>query len=269
MIHDTKTELSYLFDVVLSEPSPGDSCQLGARCVANVTVINAAHSAGSLAFEDEEGEVEESDGHAWLTVQRRHGTSGVVACRWSVIDGTATSAADLGACQGGVITFDDGCLERVISIPVVDTRSMQRDVFFEVALSHATGGAAFGTPWRRSGADADSARARVVIRASRVRIEAVRSIAASLQQWPSAVLTPSGELSIAPVRLPAPSWGRQFGDAVACHGEGCLSSSLSLFALPWKVATTHTAVPGQCPPWPWHCAFYAGTARTLPAHRDL
>jgi solute carrier family 8 (sodium/calcium exchanger) len=108
---------------------------------AEVVIINV-DDPGILSFADERMRVNESSGHAVITVLRSEGCSGTVTCRYWTQDGTAVSPADYEATEGELI-FLPGEMWKQFEVAIVEDEAYENDETFLVHITDATGGARF------------------------------------------------------------------------------------------------------------------------------
>jgi len=99
-------------------------------------------SHGVVGFEAESVSAKESDRLAVVTVVRKDGLAGRVACRYQTKDGTAMAGADYTA-QRGELVFEKGVTKRQIQIEITDDGTYEKEEQFRVELTDIEGGASF------------------------------------------------------------------------------------------------------------------------------
>ena len=77
-----------------------------------------------------------------MTVVRKDGLAGRVACRYQTKDGTAMAGADYTA-QRGELVFEKGVTKRQIQIEITDDGTYEKEEQFRVELTDIEGGASF------------------------------------------------------------------------------------------------------------------------------
>ena len=77
-----------------------------------------------------------------VTVVRKDGLAGRVACRYQTKDGTAMAGADYTA-QRGELVFEKGVTKRQIQIEITDDGTYEKEEQFRVELTDIEGGASF------------------------------------------------------------------------------------------------------------------------------
>lgn len=122
LIDDDKEESDEVFAVELLEPV---GCALGAVPSCDVT-IEDDDAPGLLSFVRPTAIVSESDGKYHAVVKRGGGSRGRVTVEYRTLDGTALASADYIA-QSGTLTFGDGEIEKVVTVPLIDDDRYEAD----------------------------------------------------------------------------------------------------------------------------------------------
>jgi len=111
--------------------------ELQAAAAASPMLAQVAGGAATLSFKDAAIEVEESCGHAVLTVLRIGATDGTCSCDFETANISAMAGKDYTATQG-TLNFEPGEKEKTISIAIIDSDAAEGKEKFRVCLSQAT-----------------------------------------------------------------------------------------------------------------------------------
>jgi hypothetical protein len=111
---DASLEGDETFDVTLANAS--SNAALGSPNPATVTIVDD-DSAGTLDFSAQRYDVNETAGHATITVNRTGGSSGPVSVDYTTLDGTAGAPGDYAASHG-TLSFADGETQKTFPVPV-------------------------------------------------------------------------------------------------------------------------------------------------------
>jgi hypothetical protein len=128
---DTVNEDDETFAVTLSGNT---NSALGAPHQATVTIVDD-DSAGTLEFSSQRYDVNETGGHATITVNRVGGSSGAVSADYATTDGTANAPSDYTA-MSGTLNFADGETQKTFDIPVAWDGRGEGDETVSLALSN-------------------------------------------------------------------------------------------------------------------------------------
>jgi len=216
VIDDDVVEDDEIFQVVLSDPSPG--AVLGAAFVCDVTIEND-DGPGELLFEVPKISVKESAGQVTVKVKRQKGSDGKVSCKWTTKDGSAVAPSDYTA-NYGTLEFNPGEVEKSITVSIMDDGRYEGDEYFYIWLNGITGGAKFAP---EGDGDAESQVCTVTIKSDEARKALVDQVAKRL------------ELNADNIALAAGTWSRQFSEAFEV--DSCDGGTLFVYvlALPWKL----------------------------------
>jgi len=237
---DVAEERDEAFTVVLSKPQ---ACQLGEATVCDVT-IQDDYGPGELHFDSREIEVLESAQRASFKVVRTHGCEGTVACLWETRDGSSVTGLGYVAASGKLV-FEEGVVEKMIEVELIDTGMYHRSDEFQVMLTSATG--RVGEKAVRFVDDSVSRKRRASIfavahvHADSERVakvdETVHLLDFSLQQKPVPELSAS-------------SYRAQLEEAVQLPDDGTVGSTVVwLLALPWKLVGASVPPPDYAGGW--------------------
>ena len=108
------------------------SCQLGTPHMATIMILDDDHS-GIFSFEDSEAEIVESVGTYELKVQRISGARGRVNIPYNTEDGTAKEGEHYEAVEGE-LEFCNEETEKIISIPIMDEESYEKNLVLYVSI---------------------------------------------------------------------------------------------------------------------------------------
>lgn len=98
-------------------------------------------NAGTLKFDESSFEVLEESGVALVTVERSHGTDGVVSVDYDASGGTATAGDDYTPVSGTLSWFDGDGTDKTFVVPILDDEESEGDETIDLELFNATGGA--------------------------------------------------------------------------------------------------------------------------------
>ncbi|MBI3408200.1 MAG: right-handed parallel beta-helix repeat-containing protein [Planctomycetes bacterium] len=138
VLHDSLLEGPETFQLVLSNPTGGAFLEPGLDLVEVTILDDDSFLPGQFVLNA--GAANENSGFVGFSVERQHGTSGVVTVDYATSDGTATAGADYTAASG-TITFADGENLKFVQIPIQRDSLVEGDETFFVTLSNPTGGA--------------------------------------------------------------------------------------------------------------------------------
>jgi hypothetical protein len=88
--------------------------------------------------------VRENDGSVTVTVQRRHGSTGVVTVDYATRSASAVAGRDFTPVSG-TLTFQEGEVSKSVTIAILDNATYDGNRTFFLGLSNATGGATITT----------------------------------------------------------------------------------------------------------------------------
>merc|ERR1739838_14501 len=108
------------------------NCQLGTPHMATIMILDDDHS-GIFSFEDSEAEIVESVGTYELKVQRISGARGRVNIPYNTEDGTAKEGEHYEAVEGE-LEFCNEETEKIISIPIMDEESYEKNLVLYVSI---------------------------------------------------------------------------------------------------------------------------------------
>jgi hypothetical protein len=132
ILDDNVAEDDELFSVNLSSPSTG--VVLGAPSDATVTILDN-DTAGTLDFSALRYDVQETDGHATITVHRTGGATGSASVDYFTADGTAHAAGDYTS-AAGTLTFDPGVTTQTFDIPIAWDGLAEGDETVSIGLTN-------------------------------------------------------------------------------------------------------------------------------------
>lgn len=140
IIDDVEWEEDEVFyvELELAEGITPDVAVLGQIPRTTVTIINDDEP-GQLAFEQQVATVKESSRYAEVLVQRHHGSSGTVGCKYRTDNGTAIAGADYEEAKG-TIKFAHSEMQKTIAIRIYDDQKYDRNEAFRVILYDVFGG---------------------------------------------------------------------------------------------------------------------------------
>ena len=131
--------------VNLALTNPGGGADLGPNSVAVITIGDDGAS-GPLVLTSNSYSVGEGDAVVTITVTRSGGSlGGPVTVDYATSAGSATAGSDY-ADASGTLTFGPGEASKSFTVPVTSDSAHEGDETFQVALSHAGGGASLGSP---------------------------------------------------------------------------------------------------------------------------
>lgn len=119
-----------------------DDVAKGRVCLMTVTIVDDDEP-GIVSFSRRLVAMGEGVGSAVIPVIREHGSDGEIIVKYKTVDGTAKSGRDYEGGEGEV-TFVHGETTKEITIPISNDLEEERDEYFEVVLTSATGGAKLG-----------------------------------------------------------------------------------------------------------------------------
>lgn len=124
--------------LILSNPTGGAS--IGKISQATLSIIDDAlgpYGSGSLLFQNAGYQVQESDGTAYIPVDRVNGLSNTITVSYSTFDDSAVHGTDYTA-TSGTLTFNPGESRKYILIPITARSGTQGSRSFNLQLSSPT-----------------------------------------------------------------------------------------------------------------------------------
>jgi solute carrier family 8 (sodium/calcium exchanger) len=108
------------------------SIQLGIPHCATIMILDDDHG-GFFRFDEAEAEITESVGTYEVKILRISGARGTVAIPYSTEDGTAKDGKDFEAVEGEV-EFTNEETEKIVSIPILDEETYEKNLIFYVNI---------------------------------------------------------------------------------------------------------------------------------------
>jgi len=149
LLNDTLMEAKESFPVNMSNAV--GAAQGSWTWSAYITDDDVAASPGSFELSAAAYSVNEAAGTLDVTVKRVGGSDGTVTVQYRTLDGAAGISSSLTAWAGsdyssrtGTLTFAPGETSKVISIPITNDTSIEKNEYFSVELRNASGGATLG-----------------------------------------------------------------------------------------------------------------------------
>ena len=134
-----------LTNVLNTLPTSAANTMLSSPSNAVLTIIDTIQAPGNLYFVATNFTANSSEGLAYLTVGRTNGTSGSVSATYYTVPGSALPGLNYVATTN-TVTFNDGDVSKVFTIPLVYNLVAQSAVSLTVDLVSPTGGAALIAP---------------------------------------------------------------------------------------------------------------------------
>jgi hypothetical protein len=129
--------------LTLSNALPGASAILGAPATATITIADD-DPAGLIDFKSLNYDVNETDGHATVTVERLGGVGGAVSVDYETSDGSATAGSDYAATSGTLNWAAGDGADKTFTIPVTWDGRAEGSESVSLALANAGGGSDLG-----------------------------------------------------------------------------------------------------------------------------
>ena len=155
---DDEIEPDEVFTIELREIINGDA-SLGDTHTTQVTVINDDFP-GTFVLPEEDVKIKENVGVYMLEVHRVQGCSGAVSMKYNTINGTALAGKNYDASEGVLEWAHQDVKPKFIPITITDDEVMQGNLYFEVEIHTAVGGAVFD---EKTDGSKDKSLARVTI----------------------------------------------------------------------------------------------------------
>jgi Calx-beta domain len=143
ILQDPDPEDPEALTFTLSNPLPGASSILGAPASASVTIADD-DPAGTIDFKSLTYDVDETDGHATVTVERLDGSGGAVSVDYATSDGSATAGSDYTATSGTLNWAAGDSADKTFTIPVRWDGRAEGLESVSLALTNPGGGAELG-----------------------------------------------------------------------------------------------------------------------------
>lgn len=229
IIDDKAYEDDEEFFIDLSNPTVvgGGEAILGEVPIAEVTIIDDDEP-GILAFEHEEVHVREDkeDKEIPIEVQRKHGSTGKVTCKYYTEDDSAISPVDYEGCSGELV-FQEGQSSATIHVTIKSQGRYERKELFRIYIEEPTGGAKL---CHKTDGGTDQNICTVYIEANDTTKNSVDKAAKLLRMnWDKAKIGTS-------------NWSDQFAQALWCNGSkeeheeaSTGDKVLHYISIPWKV----------------------------------
>jgi solute carrier family 8 (sodium/calcium exchanger) len=252
IIDDDEVESDERFKVVLSGCSDPNIDLASCSLEAVVTIIDD-DLPGEIGFAEDDRAivVKEGDGKAYVTVSRFHGSKGSLVCKYRTdaaaeLEGAAAAVAGRDYVDtSGTLTFGPSELRKVLTIPIVDSKIMEKkNVRFDVVVSDVVGPV--------HGAKVDTGKMRVKVSVVDNHEELNRILSAAVE-----LVANEDEIFGSQVDG---SWSQQFRDAWEMEVEdgeevGRFTIFMHVLTVPWKLLFA------ICPPTKygdgWVCFFCA------------
>ena len=129
--------------LTLSNVLPGVSSILGAPATAAVTIADD-DPAGLIDFRSLQYDVDETDGHATVTVERLGGVGGAVSVDYETSDGSATAGSDYAATSGTLNWAAGDSADKTFTVPVTWDGRAEGPESISLALTNPGGGSDLG-----------------------------------------------------------------------------------------------------------------------------
>jgi hypothetical protein len=140
---DPDAEDPETLSLTLSNALPGVSSILGAPTTATITIADD-DPAGLIDFKALHYDVNETDGHATVTVERLGGVGGAVSVDYETSDGSATAGSDYAATTGTLNWAAGDSADKTFTVPVSWDGRAEGTESISLALSNAGGGSDLG-----------------------------------------------------------------------------------------------------------------------------
>jgi hypothetical protein len=129
--------------LTLSNALPGASSILGAPATGTVTIADD-DPPGEIDFKQLHYDVDETDGQATVTVERRDGVGGAVSVDYETSDGSATAGSDYVATSGTLNWSAGDSADKTFTVPVSWDGRAEGTESINLSLTDAGGGADLG-----------------------------------------------------------------------------------------------------------------------------
>jgi Calx-beta domain len=140
---DPDAEDPETLSLTLSNALPGASAILGAPATAAITIADD-DPAGLIDFTTLEYDVDETDGHATVTVERLGGVGGAVSVDYETSDGSATAGSDYASTTGTLNWAAGDGADKTFTVPVTWDGRAEGTESISLALTNAGGGSDLG-----------------------------------------------------------------------------------------------------------------------------
>ncbi|MGD0166145.1 MAG: Calx-beta domain-containing protein, partial [Gaiellaceae bacterium] len=127
--------------VKLSLSSPSSGAVLGTQKTATLTILDNDRA---FAFSAATYSVNESGGHATITIKRSGSSSGAYSVHFATANGTATAGSDYTAVSQ-TVSFAAGVTSKTVSIPIKNDTVKEPNETVKLSLSSPSSGAVLGT----------------------------------------------------------------------------------------------------------------------------
>jgi solute carrier family 8 (sodium/calcium exchanger) len=210
-----------------ADPKSDVKAVLGSVPTAEITIIDDDEP-GILVFEHEEIHVKEDSHNKVLNieVQRKHGSTGRVTCKYQTEDDSAISPLDFEAAEGELV-FAEGQSSAVIPVTIKSQGRYERKELFRVMLEEPTGGAKF---CEKTDGGQDTNICTVYIEANDTTRNSVDKASKLLK------------VNLDKAKIGGDNWAEQFEQALWCNGsrEEHKEASVSdlvihYISVPWKL----------------------------------
>eukprot|EP00055_Hartaetosiga_balthica_P004026 m.9801 g.9801 ORF g.9801 m.9801 type:complete len:844 (+) comp3559_c0_seq1:53-2584(+) len=211
IIDDDEEEDDEVFLFHIHEPSSGYVVH-PSRCTSHVVIIDDDHP-GSFEFEFGAISCRENCGQITIPVIRVGGSKGKIGVRYHTSDGKAFAPHDYFEAKGA-LEFEDGELEKVICVKIVDDNEFEEDEDFKVVLEEV------------DGVKLGLKKTCTVTILNEDGITSVKEKIASLLN-----------INLHRFRVGGKTWKGQFADAIEWpeRGSGKLAIFMHIINLPWKI----------------------------------
>jgi hypothetical protein len=140
---DPDAEDPETLSLTLSNALPGASAILGAPSTATITIADD-DPAGLIDFKSLNYDVNETDGHATVTVERLGGVGGAVSVDYETSDGSASAGSDYAATSGTLNWAAGDGADKTFTVPVNWDGRAEGPESISLALTNPGGGADLG-----------------------------------------------------------------------------------------------------------------------------
>jgi solute carrier family 8 (sodium/calcium exchanger) len=240
IVDDDKFEDDEDFYVELSNVQCETPLVLGEHWRCRVTIIDD-DDPGILQFTRDEYIVTEGvDSCAKVMVERVHGSTGQISCKYKTEQESAKEGADYTDTHGE-LTFLDSQTQKEIQIPISNDEAYEKKETFRVTIYDAEGGARFD---ENTTGGKESARCEVIIQNND---EATQKVNAIVDAW--------NEFREAN-RIGTSNWAEQFSAAIYVDGSkedqaeaGCFDWFLHILSFIWKIIFAFVPPTDFCGGW--------------------
>jgi len=143
IIQDPDSEDPETLTLTLSNVLPGASSTVGAPATATLTLADD-DPAGLIDFKSLHYDVDETDGHATVTVERFGGVGGAVSIDYETSDGSATAGSDYAATSGTLNWAAGDSADKTFTVPVNWDGRAEGTESIGLALTNPGGGSELG-----------------------------------------------------------------------------------------------------------------------------